>query len=167
MSWRSSNGSKRNTTVRVMTKVPIPKQNSTNIPTAKRIEVTELSGCRAQKNFGSEIGRSALTLVTGKAENVNQSDSSIPLAAAAEDTPPSCKVASISLLSPPTSCSDFLESVLMMKATENRLRHHSVSFRKLMPKFLQWHRKTWPRLWEPWSQARMRPALVVMSLVFF
>ena len=96
-----------------------------------------MSTCRAQKNFGSEIGRSAPTLVTGKTENVDWSDSSIPLAAASEDTLPSCKVASISLPSPPTSGSDFLESVLMMKATENRLRHHWVSFRKLMSKFLQ------------------------------
>jgi hypothetical protein len=43
--------------------------------------------CRAQKDFGSEIGRSAPTLVTGKAENVDQSDSSIPIESTSEDTP--------------------------------------------------------------------------------
>jgi hypothetical protein len=32
-----------------------------------------------KKNFGNEIGRSAPTFVTSKAENVDQSDSSIPL----------------------------------------------------------------------------------------
>ena len=94
--------------------------------------------CRAQKHFGSEIGRSAPTRVTRKAESFDQSDSSILVAAASKDTLPSCTVVSISFSSPPTSGSDFLDSVLMMKATENRFRHHSVSFGKLMPKFLLW-----------------------------
>jgi hypothetical protein len=39
------------------------------------------------KNFGSQIGQCSPPLVIKKAENVDQSDSSIPFAAAREDTP--------------------------------------------------------------------------------
>ena len=43
--------------------------------------------CRAQKHCGSQIGQCSPVLVTTKAEKVDQSDASIPLAAAPEDTP--------------------------------------------------------------------------------
>ena len=33
-----------------------------------------------------------------------------------------------------------------------------------MSLFLPWHRKVWPWLWEPGSQARMGASLVVMDL---
>jgi len=51
-----------------------------------------------------------------------------------------------------------------MKPAQNRLGNHSVSLGNLMPVFLRWDRKAWPRLGEPGSQARMWTRLVIMDL---
>ena len=51
-----------------------------------------------------------------------------------------------------------------MRTTENRLGSHLIPRRNVMSLFLQWHRKAWPRLWEPRSQARMGARLVITDL---
>ena len=70
------------------------------------------------------------TLAKRKAENVDQSDSSIPFAAAPEDTPALVKDDPHLTPYSPASGSNLLQPILVMKTTQNRLGPHSISRRE-------------------------------------
>ena len=106
------------------------------------------------------------TLATRKAENVDQSDSSIPFAAAPEDTPVLVKIPHLTTLlsslrrqSSPADTHDEDHPESAWPSPDIPRESDVVVFAAAPAGRL--------RLWKPWSQARMWPCLAIVGFPLF